>query len=557
MKRILFSVIAAILMLGAAPQPAPPAQADNPNPPAQPVKLIFIHHSTGENWLRDDNGGLGIALDRNNYFVSDTNYGWGPDSIGDRTDIPNWTKWFAGDDTPTIMQAVYNESGQNSEYTRSRSDPGGENSIILFKSCFPNSALEGNPNDPPSEEEGLTVGHAKWVYNRILSYFQSRPDKLFIVITAPPLSDNTYARNARAFNNWLVEDWLRENNYPLRNVAVYDFYNVLTGPDNHHRYGNGQVEHVINNPRNTTAYPSEDDHPNQQGNRKAAEEFVPVLNVFYNRWRAEAPAQPPAPAQGEGQPQQPQPGEGQQPPPLPGGQPAGDGLIDPFEGGTPPGTTGWETYRDETTPSSITCAPDGSLAHSGNASLKMEFFVPADSWVTCTLHHGEPRDWSGQQGLGFFIHAQPAGVIIHVDLYAGDPANQESNVYEMETPPESADGWAYIEIPWGNFQRVEWEENGGAPFTHTDAVLGLGFGASASPGTDNKGTVWIDDLGFIGSQAGGQPPAAPGEPRQPNAPQEEQERGGIRRFLPCGGSIALPMGLVFAGLLRRRKAARK
>ncbi len=50
----------------------------NPNPPANPVRLIFIHHSTGENWLNDGNGGLGIALTENNYFVSDTNYGWGP-----------------------------------------------------------------------------------------------------------------------------------------------------------------------------------------------------------------------------------------------------------------------------------------------------------------------------------------------------------------------------------------------------------------------------------------------------------------------------------------------
>jgi len=55
----------------------------NPNPPNSPVKLIFIHHSTGENWLADDDGGLGIALRNNHYFVSDTNYGWGPDGVGD------------------------------------------------------------------------------------------------------------------------------------------------------------------------------------------------------------------------------------------------------------------------------------------------------------------------------------------------------------------------------------------------------------------------------------------------------------------------------------------
>jgi hypothetical protein len=54
------------------------------------VKLVFVQHSTGENWLADDYGGLGLALGNNNYFVSDTNYGWGPNSIGDRTDILNW-----------------------------------------------------------------------------------------------------------------------------------------------------------------------------------------------------------------------------------------------------------------------------------------------------------------------------------------------------------------------------------------------------------------------------------------------------------------------------------
>jgi hypothetical protein len=53
------------------------------DPPDHMVRLVFIHHSTGENWLADDNGGLGLALADNNYFVSDTNYGC-PDAIGDR-----------------------------------------------------------------------------------------------------------------------------------------------------------------------------------------------------------------------------------------------------------------------------------------------------------------------------------------------------------------------------------------------------------------------------------------------------------------------------------------
>jgi len=117
-------------------------------------KLIFIHHSTGENWLTDGNGALGIALRNAGYFVSDTYYGWGPDTgsgpIGDRTDIGNWYEWFNGPSSSTYMNALYIEYGQNSSYSRLATDPGGQNEIIMFKSCFPNSNLGGNPSDSPT-----------------------------------------------------------------------------------------------------------------------------------------------------------------------------------------------------------------------------------------------------------------------------------------------------------------------------------------------------------------------------------------------------------------------
>lgn len=263
-----------------------PANGDNPNPPASVVKLIFIHHSTGQNWLDDGNGGLGLALSQNNYFVSDTNYGWGPNAIGDRTDIPDWLEWFRSINTPAYMSALYEERGIHSPYTRTTlKDPGGENEIIMFKSCFPNSALEGNPTDPPSPDGWLTVGHAKYVYNQLLLHFQDHPDKLFVVVTAPPLIDGTYAANARAFNQWLMYDWLSQNNYVLKNVAIFDFYNVLTGPDNHHRYYNNEIQHIFTPGMNTEYYPTGDDHPSKTGNLKATSEFVTLLNIFYLRWK--------------------------------------------------------------------------------------------------------------------------------------------------------------------------------------------------------------------------------------------------------------------------------
>ena len=93
------------------------ADAQTTDPPATPVKLIFIHHSCGGNWLADEtpdipSGGLGAALMNNNYYVSATNYDWGPDGIGTRTDIPNWPEWFTGTNSGTILAALYAETGQ-------------------------------------------------------------------------------------------------------------------------------------------------------------------------------------------------------------------------------------------------------------------------------------------------------------------------------------------------------------------------------------------------------------------------------------------------------------
>jgi len=279
----------------------------NSDPPASVVKLIFIHHSTGGNWLAAPNeeqpyGGLGSALMNNNYFVSATNYGWGPDGIGDRTDIPNWPEWFTGQNSADVLAALYAENTQNIDgfgsWPRLATDPGGENKVILFKSCFPNSDLFGDPTDPPLPEpnDQYTVSNAKAVYNNLLTYFQTRQDKLFVVITAPPQNRNAYAEdyqtpehraaNARAFNNWLVNDWL--SGYPYKNVCVFDYFNVLTAQDNHHRYYNGAIQHVINTDYNFAAYPSGewDSHPNTAGQLKATEEFVPLLNYYYNRFAA-------------------------------------------------------------------------------------------------------------------------------------------------------------------------------------------------------------------------------------------------------------------------------
>ena len=141
------------------------------------------------------------------------------------------------------------------------------------------------------------MANAKGIYIDLLEYFGSHPDTLFIVVTAPPLSDDSNAANARALNEWLVNDWLKD--YPVNNVFVYDFYNVLTtnggsstlndldsATGNHHRWWSNDIQHLVDLSHNTSAYPnsSSDDHPTVAGNQKATAEYVPLLNYAYNRW---------------------------------------------------------------------------------------------------------------------------------------------------------------------------------------------------------------------------------------------------------------------------------
>ena len=538
-----FLFLIMVLFTSSASVPFRPVHQDmDPSPPDHVVKLIFIHHSTGENWLTDGYGNLGQTLGENNYFVSDTNYGWGPDAIGDRTDIPNWLEWFASDQTPTYMNALINETSQNSSYTRTLSDPGGENQIIMFKSCFPNSDLSGNPNDPASPGSDLTVGNAKYVYNEILKYFATRPDKLFVVITQPPLSDPTHAANARAFTNWLASDWLEENNYTLPNVAVFDFHNVLTAADAHHRLNNGAIERLIP-ASDTLYYPSGDDHPNQEGSKKATDEFIPLLNVFYNRWAASSGAAaviPPvaeAPAQVQEQP---------------AGQAPTSTLLDGFEDDA----WQWQVYSGEM---------DGLLmdCQKLNGSMQLIFSIPAGGWGTCSHDFDTPQDWSSSNGISFRLQSDQAGSRMHVDLYTGTGDNRQSYVYETEIPATGSD-WTTIQIKWQEFTRVAWEENAGVAFDQPDQVTGLAIGFPEVEGTTNAGTIRVDDLQLSGGQTESAPVVveAPIEetapiteeeaPVEAEQPEQEQPQAGNPLSRVCGGAVMLPVGLLLIFRFLRR-----
>ena len=53
-----------------------------------------------------------------------------------------------------------------------------------------------------------------------------------------------------------TQDWLGENGYTQNNVAVWDYYDVLTNPDNPHRFQEGTVEYITLQGSNKLYYSS-------------------------------------------------------------------------------------------------------------------------------------------------------------------------------------------------------------------------------------------------------------------------------------------------------------
>jgi len=265
------------------------------DPPNKPINLLFIHHSTGGQLLADkgpdvgtnciykshpNGGGLRYLLEQNKYIVHEASYG---SIIGDKTDICDWNSKFRDQ-----MDKILTCKHQDSFFT-----DGTRNKVIMFKSCFPNSYIESDgtlPGDPDSCIQ--TTANYKSTYNALLDYFSKNPDILFVIVTAPPLVQpkpnmikeeikkllgrtdtiNKVGPRVRAFNNWLKDvdnGWLKD--YQLKNVVVFDYYDVLTD------HGKS----------NWSLYPAtdgrNDSHPSSQGNTIAAKEFIPHINTAVHR----------------------------------------------------------------------------------------------------------------------------------------------------------------------------------------------------------------------------------------------------------------------------------
>jgi hypothetical protein len=262
------------------------------SPPSEAIDLLFIHHSVGGQLLAEtgpadpsarlsihrthpNGGGLRALLESQGYVVHEASYG---SEIGARTDLFDWLPKFRME-LPRILATDHQD-----RLLRGRS-----NRIVLFKSCYPNSAfrrdgLAGNPAGP-----ALTLSNGKATMLALRQEFARCSNVLFVYLTAPPLrarvtseplwryvvkralgrpcaatTQLSAADDAREFNDWVKSPtgWLRD--YPQRNVVVFDYFDLLTG-------GHSNFLQFANDD-------GRDDHPSTAGQHLAATQLVTLLN---------------------------------------------------------------------------------------------------------------------------------------------------------------------------------------------------------------------------------------------------------------------------------------
>jgi len=246
---------------GGTSMPVGPA-ADQPS--AVLTNLFFLHHSTGDGIIVQghmrrhiadyntahgtrfkfwDHGYNSEGLRNPNGRFTGTNY----NVPGDNTDPDGlWQLWTSEDaDWVQCRNLILDHHG-----------------VIAFKSCFPASAIP----DP------ATLNQRKQWYLAIRGFFDTRPDKVFVVMSTPPLhrlaTNPTEAKNARRFARWLKSPTYLSG-HP--NVFCFDLFNRLAAPDD------GSPTANMLRYEYEGSHSSDDSHPNARANRTVAPAFVQAL----------------------------------------------------------------------------------------------------------------------------------------------------------------------------------------------------------------------------------------------------------------------------------------
>lgn len=233
------------------------------------MRILFIHHSTGGNLIRQGNVRELLKIKAPALEFWDHGYNLYPhvplrlirpvaNMLTFHTGLTNEKGEMTGrdftmklgNDDPSDFMRIFMSSPET--------DTTLENilsfDVILFKNCFPASKIDS--------EERLT--RYKENYTSMRKVFMRYPKKLFVPFTPPPfrkeMTKATYARRAREFSRWLANGFSQG----AKNIAVFDFFGLLADYDGYLR-------------REFCSRIPFDSHPNRRANEEIAPVFVDFL----------------------------------------------------------------------------------------------------------------------------------------------------------------------------------------------------------------------------------------------------------------------------------------
>ena len=213
------------------------------------TNLVFLHQSTGANLIRE--GHLRERLAESGLQLWDQGYNYL--GLTDPQGNPAGYSYSVPNDRthPTALARIFNQR----EYNRPLNTFSGllQHEVIILKSCFdPTSRIE---SDEQLEEY-------KAAYRTIHQRMRQHPEKLFILLTQPPLNpaetDAEQARRARSLASWLASDEFKGD---LENLYVFDLFDRLATAE-----GSGSEANMLRSEYRDGA----DSHPNTRANEAIA-----------------------------------------------------------------------------------------------------------------------------------------------------------------------------------------------------------------------------------------------------------------------------------------------
>lgn len=199
---------------------------------AEPVNIIFLHHSTGHVVWKGQSGGIRGLLGKKEAiptWFSEYNQSNGTNYVISEQNFPK-AQPYGWNNYPYDYYNIWVQNAGSQAY---KDEPTlemltADYDVIIFKHCFPVSNIledTGNP-DPASPEKRMENYRAQ--YDSLKVKLNSFPNTRFILWTAAAhVKSNATEQEAmrtKEFVDWVINEWDK----PEDNIYLWDFYALET-----------------------------------------------------------------------------------------------------------------------------------------------------------------------------------------------------------------------------------------------------------------------------------------------------------------------------------------